>query len=103
MTDAKISEVMEDSQLEAVTGGTNMESVALLMRISNEGLAQVYTNIVPGNEKAAAKELAQILKDNGFHGRVFMNDEQTNIYEYNGERVSADEVINIMRKNAAGN
>lgn len=101
MAEAKISEIMNDEQLDAVTGGTNNESVALLMRISNEGLAEVHTSIVPGNESEAAAELASILKGFGFHGRVFMNDTQENIYTYNGEIVGADEVIGIIKQKVA--
>ncbi|MBO4400694.1 MAG: hypothetical protein J5809_02485 [Selenomonadaceae bacterium] len=99
MASEKISEVMNDEQLDAVSGGTNMESVSLLQRIQTERLAPVHTRIMPGNERAAAKELAEILKSYGFSGRLFMNDTQENVYTYNSEVVSADEVIDIMKKN----
>lgn len=99
MASEKISEVMSEEQLDAVSGGTNMESVSLLQRIQTERLAPVHTRIFPGNERAAAKELAGILKDFGIHGRLFMNDTQENIYTYNNEVVSADEVIDILKKN----
>lgn len=101
MAEEKIlkEEILKEEQLEGVAGGTNIESVALLQRIQMEGLAPVRTRIVPGNERAAAEELAKILKNNGFTGSLFMNDTQNNVYSYNNEFVSADEVIDIMKKN----
>lgn len=102
MSEEKISEVMSEEQLDAVAGGMNIESVSLLQRIQSEGLAEVNTRIFPGNERAAAKELAEILKANGFSGRLFMNDTQANVYSYNNEFVSADDVIDIMKKKQAG-
>lgn len=98
MADEKIAEVMSEEQLDGVAGGTNIESVSLLQRIQTEGLAEIRTFIRPGNERAAAKELAEILNGFGIHGRLFMNDTQANVYTYNNEFVSADDVIDIMKK-----
>lgn len=96
----EILEQMSDDELELVAGGTGAECINMLQQISMEGLADVKTSLVFGNEKEAAKELRNILKDYGFHGRIFYGDgdNRSNIYTYEGKKVSMDEAIKIMKR-----
>ncbi len=96
----EILEQMSDDELELVAGGTGAECINMLQQISSEGLADVKTTLVFGNEKEAAKELAGILKSYGFHGRIFYGDgdERGNIYTYKGQKVDMDKAIKIMKQ-----
>ena len=100
MADEILNKAMTDEELEQVAGGTGAECINMLQQFSDEGLATVNTPLVFGNKKAAAKELAKILKSYDIHGRIFYGDgdERENIYTYKGQKVSIEKAIKIMKQ-----
>ena len=55
------NELMSDDELDAVVGGTGAETLRLMNRLQNEGLAKFNTPLTAGNEAAAAAELQNYL------------------------------------------
>lgn len=98
-------QAMSDEQLEKVTGGTGVETMAVLQRIKEAGYATVRTPIAAGYEKEAAAELRSIL--NGLqHGagatafkgtRIYEDDENANVYKVCGKVVTMNGLLNHMR------
>lgn len=75
------NELMTDDELDAVVGGTGAETLHLMARLQDEGLAKFNTPLTAGNEAAAAKELQSYF--NGF-GDKFLTyihaDDTKNVY-----------------------
>lgn len=96
MSNDKLNEVMSDSQLDEVTGGTTAEIFSMLRQIKENNLAIVQTDLEKGSAEDAAKELGAILHSYGFSGNVYFNNFTDNQYTYKGKTKTADEVIKIM-------
>lgn len=98
-------EMMSDSELEQVTGGTGIDCVALLQRLQDEGLMTANTPLVEGNEEAAMKELKTKLYGlKGGYGAVvfkgskfYANTTSANVYKIFGKTATIDQVIEAVR------
>lgn len=96
MANDKLNEVMNEEQLDEVTGGTTAEIFDMLKAIKDNNLATVKTDLANGSAKDAANELASILRSYGFSGNVYFNPFMENKYTYKGKTKTKDEVIKIM-------
>ncbi|MBO4400603.1 MAG: hypothetical protein J5809_02020 [Selenomonadaceae bacterium] len=54
-------EIMKDTELDEVVGGSGIETMALMNRLQVAGLAKFHTPLVAGHEEAAAAELQSYL------------------------------------------
>ena len=107
-------EIMKDAELEEVVGGSGVECIGLMTRLQQEGLAKFNTPLTQGNEKAAAKELQSYLTGLGIKDFEFQihSDDTPNSYslmkcvvdvpgylvQYEGETISADAVVGLIKK-----
>ena len=55
------NEILKDAELDEVVGGSGMETISLMNRLQNAGLASFHTPLVAGNEEAAVAELKSYL------------------------------------------
>ena len=101
---SKKSEAMSDKQLEAVTGGSGADCMAMLLQLKEAGFADVKTVLVAGNEKEAAQELTDFLNglNNGagaaaFKGTEIHADDTANVYKVCGRTVTPDQLMNHIR------
>lgn len=83
-------EILKNAELEKVVGGSGVETMALMSRLQNAGLAKFHTPLVAGNEDAAATELKAYLKGlknaygrNLFDDPIIYSDRASNDY-FNG-------------------
>lgn len=88
------NELLKDKELDAVSGGSGIETIALMARLQSAGIATFSTQLVIGNEKAAADELKAYLlslKDssgrNRFGNPLIFSDDRENQY-FNGMMVA---------------
>ncbi len=75
------NELMSDDELDAVVGGTGAETLHLMNRLQNEGLAKFNTPLTAGNEAAAAAELQNYFRGFGDKFLTYIHaDDTKNVY-----------------------
>ncbi len=107
------NEILKDAELDEVVGGSGIETMGLMARLQDAGLAKFSTPLVAGNEVAAAAELKAYLSGlkNSSGDKVFANpqvygDGRANDYFYGmvltatsstDTRSDADQVIDMIK------
>lgn len=105
-------EIMKDAELDEVVGGSGVECMGLLARLSSEGLYTPKTPLVIGNEKAAAQELQAYFNEMNIPNLSveLHSDDTPNSYGMRDpyliircnpvyHSISEDEVISLIKKN----
>ena len=57
------NEILKDAELDEVVGGSGIETISLMNRLQNAGLASFHTPLVAGNEEAAVAEFKDYLSN----------------------------------------
>lgn len=92
-------EFLKDAELDEVSGGSGIETIALMARLQKEGLATFKTPLTPGNESAAAKELKTYLSQFANVNGVGVG---LNVYVDAGDRSNLYLVVGDSSGNSGG-